>query len=399
MPARANSTPKYTASSTRAAAVDDSRRSGSGSRRRRDPQTPRRARRGRLRAAAGRGSRAHRRSRRRACSAPRERTPSCRRARSAARRRRSRRPRRARAAAAKMPGSVCGRSRMCGCSTSVTRSRKPKSSASISRGLRTSRSCVVRQLQQPSADVVVRPSASRVRRGRLQRPAYAGAMSVGDLQVAAEERLARRPPADGQEVDDLDEQLRPSAAGSPHGVDERAQARDEAVVTDAQQRSARDVADAGRLDDDRAGLPLREALVPVEHVGGDEAVLGRAPRHHRRHPGAVGELQAAGSKRTEQPRRCRFCRLRPARRQQRDGGSVSGGCLHASGRLEELPGDDQALDLRRPFVDPQRAHLTVQTFDYSAALDTRARHESGRHDRRCAGPLRWRRALPSPIRG
>ena len=85
---------------------------------------------------------------------------------------------------------------------------------------------VVRQLQQPFADVVVRPAiarrclARRIRcRSRL--PAACAAMIVGDLQVPAEECLACRPPADGQEVDDLDEQLRPSAAGPPHGFDER----------------------------------------------------------------------------------------------------------------------------------------------------------------------------------
>ena len=91
----------------------------------------------------------------------------------------------------------------------------------------------------------------------------------------------------------MNSRVRPPLARA-HGLDQRRQAGDEAVVADAQQRPARDVADAGRLDDDRAGLPLREALVPASTSGGDEAVLGRAPRHHRRHPGALRELRGAG---------------------------------------------------------------------------------------------------------
>ena len=45
-------------------------------------------------------------------------------------------------------------------------------------------------------------------------------MGVCDLQVAAEEGLACRTAADGEEVDDLDEELRPAAARAADGVDE-----------------------------------------------------------------------------------------------------------------------------------------------------------------------------------
>ena len=57
--------------------------------------------------------------------------------------------------------------------------------------------------------------------------------------------------------------VRPPLA-PPHRLDEAAQAREEAIVPDAQQRPARHVADAGRLDHDRAGPAAREAPVPVE---------------------------------------------------------------------------------------------------------------------------------------
>ena len=63
-----------------------------------------------------------------------------------------------------------------------------------------------------------------------------------------------------------------------------AEAGDEAVVPDAEQRPARDVADAGRLDDEHARAARGEAAVPVEDLRRDEAVLGRAPGHHRRDP-------------------------------------------------------------------------------------------------------------------
>ncbi len=120
-----------------------------------------------------------------------------------------------------------------------------------------------------------------------------GAVAVGDLEVAAEVGLRLRPPPDRQEVDDLDEEAGVAAAGAAHGLDQLGEAGEEAVVADAQQRAARDVADAGRLDDERPRLAVGEALVPVEHLVGDEALLGGAPGHHRRHPGALLELHGA----------------------------------------------------------------------------------------------------------
>ena len=82
----------------------------------------------------------------------------------------------------------------------------------------------------------------------------------------------------------------------------RCQARNEAIVADPHQRTARDVADAGRLDHDRAGAPLREARIPFDHGVGDEAVLGRPPRHHGRHPGALFQRDRADRDGREQPR-------------------------------------------------------------------------------------------------
>ena len=111
--------------------------------------------------------------------------------------------------------------------------------------------------------------------------------------------------------------VRPPLA-SPDRADQLGQARDEAVVTDAEQRSARDVADAGGLDHERAGLPPGEALVPGEHLRRDQPIVGGAPGHHRRHPGALRQVQAAGAERAEptaKPRRL----VRRGRAGRRDG--------------------------------------------------------------------------------
>ena len=86
----------------------------------------------------------------------------------------------------------------------------------------------------------------------------------------------------------------------------RREAGEKAVVADAQQRTAGDVANAGRLDDDRARATARETLVPGDDVVGDEAVLGRAPGHHRGNPGALLDLEPPDFERRKQARARRF---------------------------------------------------------------------------------------------
>ena len=113
-------------------------------------------------------------------------------------------------------------------------------------------------------------------------------------------------------VDDLDEQPRPAFARAPHRRHELAQARQEAVVADAQQRPGRDVADTGRFDHDRARPSAREPLVPREILVGDEALLGGAPRHHRRHPRAARELHPADGDRAKEQRALGLVPRRPA---------------------------------------------------------------------------------------
>ena len=75
-----------------------------------------------------------------------------------------------------------------------------------------------------------------------------------DLEEAGEELLGRGPAPDAEEVDELDEELRAAAGAAADGGHQVFEAGQVAVVAGAQERAARDVADARRLDDDRAGL-------------------------------------------------------------------------------------------------------------------------------------------------
>ena len=156
-----------------------------------------------------------------------------------------------------------------------------------------------------------------------QRGIERGAMAVGDGKKALEEFLRIGPAANGEEIDELD---RTGACGRrwrAAPLHQAAQAGEEAVMADAQQRSARHVADAGRLDHDGAGPAARKALVPRDDFVGDKALFGRPPWHHGGHPGALRKRHRPDIDGREQPRRGRFGR----------GGNTSGrpctGCVAA----------------------------------------------------------------------
>ena len=116
---------------------------------------------------------------------------------------------------------------------------------------------------------------------------------IRHAQEAVEKLLGIGPAADGQEIDALDEEFGLPFARPVHRVGQFPQAGDEAVVANTQQRARGYVADTRRLDHDGAGPALGKALVPVEHVISDEALLVGAPRHHGRHPGALGQRQGS----------------------------------------------------------------------------------------------------------
>ncbi|HEY3720258.1 MAG TPA: hypothetical protein VGL41_08970 [Roseiarcus sp.] len=112
-------------------------------------------------------------------------------------------------------------------------------------------------------------------------------MALGNAQEAGEVFARLRSPADGEKVDQLNEEPGAAAARRAHRARESAQTLDVTVVADPQQRSARHVANAGRLDDYSAGPAARETLVPGDDRVVDEAVLGRTPGHHSGNPGPL----------------------------------------------------------------------------------------------------------------
>ncbi len=181
--------------------------------------------------------------------------------------------------------------------------------------------------------------------GRRHHAAVAGEVSQplavlrAELEMSAEVGLLCRAPADAQEVDDLDEQAGLAARRLAHAVDQLAQARDEALVADAQERPGRDVADAGRLDHQHAGAAGGEARVPVDDVVGDEAVVGGAPRDHGRHPGALASLHRSDVDRREEEGGLGLFARRPARLGER--------MADALGGMPHRPGYTTAGTLRR----------------------------------------------------
>ena len=138
-------------------------------------------------------------------------------------------------------------------------------------------------------------------------------MALAYPQKPLEEFFRFGTAADTEEIDDLDEDPRMPLAGAAYRFNQFAQAGDVAVVTDAQQRPAGDVAYARCFDDYRPGASTRKALVPLQHVCSDNTVFVRAPRHHRRHPGALLQFERADARRAEESRCASFlCRGHPA---------------------------------------------------------------------------------------
>ena len=159
--------------------------------------------------------------------------------------------------------------------------------------------------------------------GRVAVPVVAGplgqdaAVARRDVEKPGQELVARGPPLDREEVDELDEQQGLAGRRLADRGDQVTQPGDESIVADAQQRPRRDVADAGRLDDDDPGPALGEPRVPVDHVAGDLALGRGPPRHHRRHPGPLARGARADRDRLEQAGALGVGRARPVRHRQR----------------------------------------------------------------------------------
>src|SRR5882757_608444 len=115
-----------------------------------------------------------------------------------------------------------------------------------------------------------------------------------------------RPSSDRQKVDQLDEQPRLSVACFANDPDEIAKPGQKTLVTGTEQGAAGHVPDSSSLNNNGAGTPAREALIPFEHFGSDEAVLAGAPRHHGGDPRALGQLQRPNPHARKKTRRRSF---------------------------------------------------------------------------------------------
>jgi len=115
-------------------------------------------------------------------------------------------------------------------------------------------------------------------------------VALGELQIAVQEFLWLRSSAYRQEVDDLNEETGATLAGSVNSLYELAQAGQEAVMTDTEQRAAGHIADPCRFHDQGSGRTTGEAFVPTQDFLSDVALLGSPPRHHGWNPGALSEV-------------------------------------------------------------------------------------------------------------
>ena len=117
---------------------------------------------------------------------------------------------------------------------------------------------------------------------------HRGAMPIGDGKKALEELFRIGPAANGEEIDELDEQARAAAARAAHRFSQAVEARQEAVMAD---RSS------GPLGTSRMpvasttiapGPPWAKRSYHAMTSSVTIALLGRPPWHHGRNPGALG---------------------------------------------------------------------------------------------------------------
>src|SRR5215213_4908299 len=104
-------------------------------------------------------------------------------------------------------------------------------------------------------------------------------MVLINLQKALKVFQLLRPPLHREKINDLNEQESLTITRLSHHLDELPQSRDETIVADAKQRTTRNVAHAGRLNDQHSGPPFRKASIPIEVLLRHKTVVRRPPRH------------------------------------------------------------------------------------------------------------------------
>src|SRR5437870_2835398 len=116
-------------------------------------------------------------------------------------------------------------------------------------------------------------------------------VALGNFQKSLKVFCRVRPTFDCQKIDNLNEELRPTFAGFAHYVDELFQSRQKSIVTDAQQRPARNVANAGCFDYQSRRPSFGKPPIPIKIVLCDKSIFRRAPGNHRRNPRSTLERQ------------------------------------------------------------------------------------------------------------
>src|SRR2546425_5332872 len=138
-------------------------------------------------------------------------------------------------------------------------------------------------------------------------------MTNGDLKKPLEKLCRLRPPLNGEKVQDLNEETRMAATGFAHSLHKLAKSGKESIMTNAEQRTAGDVAHTGCFNHQSARLSFGKSPVPIKICLGDETVFGGPPGHHCRHPGAAFQADRANGDWLEKERPRSFLRAGPAR--------------------------------------------------------------------------------------
>src|SRR5712692_9350374 len=112
-------------------------------------------------------------------------------------------------------------------------------------------------------------------------------MTVGDFKKAPEVFRRIRSTFHRKKIDDLNKEFGMTFACFSNRLDQLFQSGQKSIVADSQEWSAGNIANAGGFNNQRAGSSCGESSIPVEAVLSDKTIFRRAPRHHRRHPGAA----------------------------------------------------------------------------------------------------------------
>src|ERR1044072_1912834 len=138
-------------------------------------------------------------------------------------------------------------------------------------------------------------------------------MAIVNAQKPLKILLLLRPSLHGEKVDDLNEQTRLTTTRLPHNINKLPQPGKEPVIANTKQRTTRNIAHARGLDDKHSRTSLSKPSIPIEILLRDKTILGRAPRHHRRHPRPAARLELSDCNCAKQSRSRGFFSGGPAR--------------------------------------------------------------------------------------